>query len=471
MRALSSLALIACLVSPADGRASGFLLYEHSAAAQGMADARTAIADEPSAVWFNPAAIAQLPGVQLQVGLMGILPKTHYAAAGRPADPRTYPSMDPDGNGFSQVINDGENSVDAKLKGYTPPYLFATWDVLDSGVVVGLGINSPFGLGIYWPGDWDGRFIVTESDLVTIMTNPVVAVDLARLLGFADSLKLSLAAGYQAVWGEARMTQRIDLRIGEVLTGGAAQNPWGEMTLTGDGWAHGFNLALYAEWPGQVAVGLSFRSQMDLGLSGTARFHYNPAGTLAKDALGLQLAPDDRTGGRVSLALPMHINAGVAYLGIENLKLAADIYYAFWRSYDELAIEFACLDEGTCADLAMEPIPADWEDAFQLGFGAEYSLFGWIPVRAGFAHITRAVPSETYDPSLPDGPRNQICAGFGFRGDWWQVDLAYMYIWWRGTKDNDVGGWDEARIIPGGKANGTYTTTTHMLGASFVARI
>jgi long-chain fatty acid transport protein len=451
------------LLSAVGAEATGFFLYEHNASAQAMADARTAVADDPSAIWYNPAAITELGGLQLQLGVIGILPETRYEPAGRPAQPREF---------LGQPVNDGENPTSAKTKGYSPPSGFVTYNVAGSGVCLGLGVNSPLGLGIYWPGDWDGRFITTESDLVTILTNLVVAVDLAHLAGFKSSFKLSLAVGYDLLYGEARMSQRIDLRVGEALSGGRLVNPWGELTLTGDGLAHGFNLAVYAEWPGQLALGVSYRSGMQLELAGTARLRFNEAGEQTRQMAGLMFPEGDTTGGRVTLSLPHHINVGLAYLGVEDLIVAADLYVGLWRSYQELAVQFDCVAAGECDDLALDPIPANWRDAFQIALGAEYRLFGAWAIRAGLAHITQTVPAETYDPSLPDGPRYQLGLGAGWANQTWKVDLGYAFITWQGTKDNDVGDWgDDMFLIPNGKANGVYTTTTHMLGLSVTARL
>src|SRR4051812_18459315 len=46
------------LAVPASARASGFLLYEQSAEAQGRGGAGSAGTTEPAAVWLNPAALA-----------------------------------------------------------------------------------------------------------------------------------------------------------------------------------------------------------------------------------------------------------------------------------------------------------------------------------------------------------------------------------------------------------------------------
>ena len=71
MRRLMPLACSLLLFS-SPALAGGFQILEHSAISTGMANARTALADDVSAVYFNPAAVSELPGLQLQLGLTGI---------------------------------------------------------------------------------------------------------------------------------------------------------------------------------------------------------------------------------------------------------------------------------------------------------------------------------------------------------------------------------------------------------------
>ena len=93
-------------------KAVGFVIFEHGAAATGMADCRTAMSDDLSALFFNPAAITELEGLQFSLGVTGILPYTSYQAAGNPVPPRDYVRSL---TGETVTINDGINSVDAKL--------------------------------------------------------------------------------------------------------------------------------------------------------------------------------------------------------------------------------------------------------------------------------------------------------------------------------------------------------------------
>ena len=162
------------------------------------------------------------------------------------------------------------------------------------------------------------------------------------------------------------------------------------------------------------------------------------------------------------------MNFGVAFLGIEDLKLAADVYLAMFESYDELRLVFDCVDEGTCTDsLNADPIEKNWGSSLQFSLGAEYQLNPCWTLRAGAGLVTSPVPEDTYDPALPDGTRTLISVGGGYTGSFWRLDLGYMLALWQGEKDNHVGAGDDNN--PEGKANGNYSTVTHLLALSISA--
>ncbi len=465
MRRLAPILAIAISLTGGPVLAGGFQILEHGASSTGMANARTALADDVNALFFNPAAISELPGLQLQLGVTGILPYIHYEAAGNPEPARTYPSYDNGGYVFSEV-NDGQNSKDAKLRGFNPIHLYASYEIESTGLTVGYGLNNPFGLGTYWPGDWDGRFIATETEIQTFFNQPTVSVDIAELAGFKEKTKLSVAAGYTFVYATARLAKKIDLRAAEAPSLGEIEDPEGEMRMLGSAIGHGWNLALYAELPGWVSFGASIRGGIRLPFSGTARFTFDQAGQQAVEQLNLTIP--DKTGGDIVIDLPVNMNFGVAFLGVDDLKIAFDVYAALFESYDELELKFACITDRTCSDtLDAGPIPKNWGTAWQIALGAEYLIADMLAVRAGYGRVLSPVPEETYDPSLPDGRRDLFCLGAGYIGSWFKVDLGYMLAMWEGTKDNHVGEGDNNN--PEGKANGTYSTVTHILALSLSA--
>jgi len=471
MKLVRLVTIAALLLSTPTALGGGFLLYEHGAKATGMADARTALADDVNALYFNPAAIAELDGIHLELGLTGIIPKVSYTAAGQ--SDRTYTRF---GEEEPVYINDGLNDTNAKIRAYTPIHVYASYKIPDTGLSVGLGVNNPFGMGSFWPGDFDGRFIGTETEIQTFFTQPVVAADVAQLLGFKEDFKLSVAVGYNLVYATALLAKHIDLRFAETYPlAGDIRNAWGVMKMNGDAIGHGWNVALYAELPDLLSVGFSLRSGVSLPFSGTARFSFNEAGQTVLQTLGMYLP--EKTTGNVTIDLPMNLNVGVAFLGIERLKIAFDFYAAFFSTFDELSLEFSCLDDDPPCSAASDPIPKHWHISAQMGLGAEYEVIDGLKLRAGYGMVfgikdgkfkDSAIPAETYDPSLPDGRRDLICFGAGFGMDWWQIDFGYMLAIWEGTKDNDIGGFDVLQN-PNGKANGKYESMVSLIALSLAA--
>ena len=59
--------VLLAVFSPAAAQAAGFGIYEQGARAMGTAGAFTARADDPSAIYFNPAGLAHLEGGSLLV--------------------------------------------------------------------------------------------------------------------------------------------------------------------------------------------------------------------------------------------------------------------------------------------------------------------------------------------------------------------------------------------------------------------
>src|SRR5438094_8742458 len=62
--------VVALLVCPSIGQATGFRIVDQSASATGQASAFTAQADDASAVYYNPDGMTQLRRVQVSLGTL-----------------------------------------------------------------------------------------------------------------------------------------------------------------------------------------------------------------------------------------------------------------------------------------------------------------------------------------------------------------------------------------------------------------
>ncbi len=117
--------------------------------ATGRGNAFSATADNPSAIYYNPAGITQLEGVQGQVGTYMI-------------------SLD-----YSVEQANGTVKMDDSWQFL--PNLFATYNMENTPAAFGLGIYAPFGLSTDWPDDSPFFGVADKSELKYITVHPVMA--------------------------------------------------------------------------------------------------------------------------------------------------------------------------------------------------------------------------------------------------------------------------------------------------------
>src|SRR5665647_2102944 len=127
--------LLVLLFTASTSFAAGFRLPEAGAKAMGMGFAFTGQADDPSAIYFNPAGLTQLKGQNVMVGV------TYIRENGA-----TFTGTTP------LTLNTGTGSFDSKSEtqkslDFFIPNLYYTKTTSDGYFAYGVGIFSPFGLG------------------------------------------------------------------------------------------------------------------------------------------------------------------------------------------------------------------------------------------------------------------------------------------------------------------------------------
>src|SRR5688572_4737971 len=125
MRFVLSSFVAAVAFLPAASLASGFALEHHHARATGVATAYTLLADDPSAIFYNPAGLVRTKGTEVAVGDTLIAPSITFEGA--------------DGS---------KTSSNFQLS--PPPHVFASTKI-GPRVAAGIGVFSPFGASSSWP--------------------------------------------------------------------------------------------------------------------------------------------------------------------------------------------------------------------------------------------------------------------------------------------------------------------------------
>lgn len=350
----------------------GFQLNEHGARAMAQAGAFAARANDPSALYFNPAGISFLKGTQVYLGATLISPSMTFRG---PYDFNT----------------NQETKLEKKI--YTPITIYFTQEINDM-LSVGFGINNPFGLGTKWPDNWVGKTLSIKSEVQVFDFNPTVSAK------FFDD-KLSIGAGFDYLMGSV-----------EIIKEANSFYPPSNITLKAgltDGKGMGYNFGLLYLPEENLRFGLSYRSPVDLKIEGDATFSQKRS-----------IFPEGRA--KATLNLPATGFIAAAYSPISDLWLEFDAQFVGWSSYKKLEITFL-------KDNSISSTEKNYKDTWILRFGVEYKLNSDITISSGYFHDFNPVPDETVDPMLPDADRNGFNIGFSYKfNDKISFDLAYLYL-------------------------------------------
>jgi long-chain fatty acid transport protein len=203
--------------------AVGIRAPDQDAFAVARGNAFVATADNPSALYYNPAGISLLDGINLRGGLYGIYMKDEYRNAGL--------------------------SYDTKDKLGLLPQLYGTMAIKDTPLTVGLGIYCPYGLALEWPDTAPLSYAAKKGSVTYVTFNPVLSWKILP--------NLSLAAGPTINYSEAILAQNMPI-----------PGPPRQFQFQGDDVAFGANAGLLWKPHEKHSLGVSYRSPTTLNYTG-----------------------------------------------------------------------------------------------------------------------------------------------------------------------------------------------------------
>ncbi len=445
MRIVRGLAVLVVLAFAAGSAgAAGFRLPEAGAKAMGMGFAFTAQADDPSAIYFNPAGIVQLEGQNLMAGVTYV---KENGGAFTGTTPLTFNTV----TGSYDVVSETQKDLNFWIPN-------AYWTRKASPTFAyGVGIFSPFGLGQEYQNRATSIFRnqITKIDLQTIVVNPTAAWKVNDVL--------SVGAGIDFMYGKAKLQ-----KAGVVFLGPPVNNlNIFQLDLDGDGTAWGYNLGLLLTPSKNLKIGAAYRSRFQLeikdgdtkvfDINGTVPF-VPPGPFTAAQVFG---GPTYTTKGTTTINMPATFALGVAYT-LDRLTLEADADWTFWSTFHSLTIDIA----GNTPLLPDSNSPKNWKNVVALNVGAEYRVIDPLALRLGFRYDPTPVPAATMGPELPDANRLHYCAGAGYKVSNWTIDVAYMYT---DKKDRTVNNQIPSPPTPpspgplGTGFNGTWKGDAHLV--------
>lgn len=422
-----ALVLAAFAVSAGSLAAQGSNVMQHGACATALVSAGVASpCRDGSAILFNPAALARQES-GISAGVTGI---------------RTQATFTYDFTG-EQIEQDATTAP--------VPFGYLNYRINDR-LAAGFGVFAPYGLGIEWPLDFEGRYVTYDTSLRNIFLQPTLAYEVTPWL--------SVGAGVDVVLGSIELNQRIDLAeqiVPDPATGQPVLIPgtdtparfanlgiprgtdFADARLSGDGTGVTFNVGAIIRFNESLSAGVRYLHAVSVDYDGDADFtpvptgltlgagnpFGVPGGTPVDALLQGQFSGDGALANRgiaTTLELPRQVVVGLAISPMERLKLLADYQFTGWESFDVAVIEFE--EGGQDTELVL-----DYRDTHTFLFGGEYAATPALDLRAGFRYNTAAERAASVSPFLPEADRNYYSVGVGYAmGRALRVDLGYQLI-------------------------------------------
>lgn len=387
---------LALLLAASSSFAAGFRLPEAGVKAMGMGFAFTAQADDPSAIYFNPAGLMQLEGKNVMIGATYV-----YEKGGKFTGETPLTAAVP-----------GVQSETQKTLHFMIPNAYFTSTDKHNGIAYGVGIFAPFGLGQEYKSVFTSIFRnqVTKIDLQTVVINPTFAFEVDEML--------SIGFGIDYMYGMATLGKT------PVSPAGNLYN----LDLEGSGDAWGYNFGVLIKPTKNLRIGASYRSPFELDIKkGDVNLNnINPA-VAPLFGGGTTFA----TKGNAVVRMPATFAVGVAYT-MDRWTFEADADWTFWHSFKNLPITIADQRPPVLVSTASDK---EWKDVCAIRLGAEYRVTDPLALRAGFVYDPTPVPAETLGAELPDATRLNYMVGAGYKIGPWTIDAALMYI---DKKDRDI---------------------------------
>ncbi len=394
--------------------ASGFQINEHGSKAMGLGGAFAGLANDPSAIYFNPAGITQLSGTHILGGATLILPSSSFRG---PA-----PSIE-------------EHQLEKQV--FNPIHLYATHQINEK-LFLGFGVGNNYGLGTKWEDDWVGRFMAVDTEIRTFFFNLVASYQVSEAV--------SLGFGGVFTYGDVLIGRSINL------------SPFdGEsyLELNGTGTGAGFTAGILVKATDALSLGLSYRSQVRVDFEGDATPSNYPSqfeGLLPNGGI------------KAPLTTPENITFGVAIKPLKNFTLTADYQYVGWDSYDKLEVKFTEFKDSETGELFVSTSERDFDNSFIARVGLEYAMNKSLDLRAGFLYDKNPVKDEKLDPTLPDSDRLGFSGGFGYiLTENLSLEVSYLYLRFDERKiTNSVESYSgiEGSLTP---MNGVYNSLAHLI--------
>jgi long-chain fatty acid transport protein len=262
-------------------KAVGYRLPNQDPEAIGRGNAFVATADNPSAIYYNPAGISQLEGQEIGAGVYLVSGGYNYDSPG----------------GASARANSNVQPV---------PQLYYVVSPEDFPLSFGLGVYAPYGLSLDWSQQSPHETMAQKGSILYLCFNPVVSWKIHRTL--------SIAIGPTINYSSAEFERAIGLF------------PNDQFRVDGDGMGYGFNAGILWQPLDQWSFGVNYRYTTTVDYRGSSATLPSPPYPAS-------------TSSSASILFPQYVVAGVSFRPTENWNLEFDLDWTDWNAVKQIVFK------------------------------------------------------------------------------------------------------------------------------------
>lgn len=364
----------------------------------GMGHVGTGLYLDAGALFFNPGTLAQQnEKISLTLGVSPLFSTGYYQNR--------------------ETRNTAETNNDLG----TPAEFYFSYKITEQ-LVAGIGFYTPFGSGVKWPKDWEGRALISSIKLKSYFIQPT--------LSYKINESISIGAGLVFATGNVELNKDIPSLNGALSLKGK--------TNTGIG----YNIGIHMNPTKKFSVGVSYRSKIDLEVEGGDANFEIPASIASSRIKEVDTFNS-------SLPMIASLNIGLAYRFTDKLTVAVDMNINKWKAYKTLDIVF---DKNAILNAPQE---RNYRKTTTVRAGVQYAFSKGIIGRAGYYFDPSPVRKYFFSPETPSMHNHGFALGGSFQATkHLAIDLSLLAIYGQEryvgySKDNFYGDFRSFAITPG----------------------
>jgi len=358
---------------------NGLNLNSLGSKALSMGGAFVGLANDFSAIYWNPAGITQFDSAYFGFYLTDVIPNGSYS--------------------FLLA------KVDTSFTKHYISGMAAFYRPLAENIFGGIGVYVPSGLGSEWKGEdlrnlTAGKTLEWMSKIAVITFSPAIAYKFSDR--FSAGATLNINYGMMDLKTSAKSDQYSD---------------------SSTGWGIGATIGIKAKPTDNLSFGLTFKTSSKISFEGSAKME----ALKAYSYLGVPKESDLER----DITWPIWIGGGIAFKPVEKLTLTADLQWTKWSDVDVVKTDY----QSTAWKMLFALTPEKeeelyfyWDDTLQIRFGLEYLLKENIALRAGYYHDPAPAPDDTMNILLPIFTNNVITVGIGYKSGKMNIDFGFEYL-------------------------------------------